>query len=123
MRRIATSHGVRHLVLYIQWLLLLGGVPLPSSAQDLPLQMAMRVAPPMEAAPRDMPAVDCQTFAFCCLAPPVPVRAFGTPERPEPTYVALAWRRDVADGAIPSASRVTSAPTVALRVLHCCWRN
>ena len=123
MKRIATSRRVRHIVLCLQWLLLLGGVPLSSVVQGMPLQMEMQAARPMDAAPRNAPAVDCRSFAFCCIAPAVPVRAFGTPERPDAACVAIAWERDDVGDTVTPASRALTPPTVALRVLHCCWRN
>lgn len=60
MKRIVTSLRIRHMVLYLQWMLFLGGIPLSSSAQDLPLQMEMRAASPMETATGNAPAADCK---------------------------------------------------------------
>lgn len=39
MKCVAISRRARQMVLCLQWLLLLGSVPLPSVAQNLPLKM------------------------------------------------------------------------------------
>jgi hypothetical protein len=56
------------MVLWLQWLLLCS-LPLPSIAQNLPSQMKMRAADPMVTSSHTAPAVDCKSFAFCCIAP------------------------------------------------------
>ena len=123
MKRLATSRHTRNLMLWLQWMLLLGSVPLSCTAQNLPLQMEMRAAGPTAEPSPNVPAVDCKSFAFCCIAPPISVRAFGTPERPDALCASAAWRREADDLAAAATSRHVAPPTVALRVLHCCWRN
>lgn len=123
MKCIVTSCRARHMVLWLQWLLLLGSLPLPSTAQNLQLQMEMRAAGPMMTPSPNVPAADCKSFAFCCIAPPMPVRAFGTPERSDALCVSDAWQREANDLTVAATSRQVVPLTVALRVLHCCWRN
>ncbi|MQA18450.1 hypothetical protein [Rugamonas rivuli] len=113
----------RHMVLWLKWMLLLGSLPLPSTAQNLPLQMEMRAGGATVMLSPDVPTADCMSFAFCCIAPPVPVRAFGTPERSNALCVSDAWQREVNDLTAAATSRHIAPSTVALRVLHCCWRN
>lgn len=123
MKRVTMSRRARHMVLWLQWLLLLGSIPLPSVSQNLPSQMEMQAAGPVVMPLPNAPAVDCKSFAYCCVAPPVPMRAFGTPERPDPVFTTAAWQRHANDHIVGATSRHTTQPTVALRVLHCCWRN
>lgn len=123
MKRVATSRHARNMVLWLQWLLLLGSMPLPSIAQSVPPQMEMRATDPTVMPSPNVPAVDCKSFAFCCIAPPVPVRAFGTPERSDAPCASDVWQREANDLTVAGMSRHIVASTVALRVLHCCWRN
>lgn len=123
MKRIVTSRRVRHMVLWLQWLLLLGSLPLSSTAQNLPEQMEMRAADRTAMPTSNAPAADCRSFAFCCIAPPVPVRAFGTPERSDQEFGTDAWQRESNGHTVVAMSRPLAPPSVVLRVLYCCWRN
>ncbi|MRW88405.1 hypothetical protein GJ699_00205 [Duganella sp. FT80W] len=123
MKRIATSSRMKRMVLWLQCVLLLCSLQLPGISQSLPLQMEMPVAASMEALPTKAPAVDCKSFSFCCIAPPVTVRAIGTPERSNTVCGADAWQREPNGHAAVAISRPIASPSVTLRVLYCCWRN
>ncbi|MCU6435260.1 hypothetical protein LPB67_15905 [Undibacterium sp. Jales W-56] len=123
MKHIAASRTARYIMVFLQGLLLLAGTPQTSVAQGLSDQMEMRGARQVTGASRDTPEIDCQSYAFCCLAPPVPVRASRTPDRLDVECAAVEYRLDVDILAFSSALRMASAPMVALRLLYCCWRN
>ena len=65
MKRIAMSRRVRHMGLYLQWLLWLMGVPVPGLAQGVTLQMEMRANNQMGTVSGNAPAADCRSAAFC----------------------------------------------------------
>lgn len=123
MKRIVASRTARYIVFCLQCLFLLAGAPLTSAAQGVPGQMELRSMRPADAVSRNMPGMGCRSFAFCCLAPPVPVRVSGSSERLEPEKVITEYLLDADRDTFAVALRMASSPTVALRVMYCCWRN
>ncbi|WP_395400993.1 hypothetical protein ACHMW6_25425 [Pseudoduganella sp. UC29_106] len=95
MKRIAVSRTARYIVFCLQFLFLLSGEPLTSAAQGMPSRTEMRAMGLADAVSWKMPAADCRSFAFCCLAPPVPARVFDTLERLDPECMSTECRFEV----------------------------
>lgn len=123
MKRIVTSRTTRYVVLCLQCLFLLAGMPLSRTALAGPGRMELGSMRQGDMTSQNVPGMRCRSFAICCLAPPVPVRVSGAAGAPAPEKRAPAYLFDTSRSTIAVAPRATVFPTAALRVLNCCWRN